>query len=288
MHCICRYPSSGVPNLTFQTLVKRSFGQHWGASIWQTLHFWCLAASPGWSAEAAKGAWMITRTCHHGSYILFWHHSSCKFWNCESLAALHVFWKSNKICVIGTPIGSMSFCRILAFSKSSDPAWMSTSNTVSFLTVSKIFWVAYLIYLKLAWYPFMHTAAGSCFKLAGTSCWMRTLLLHIITVLFLNVLMECCTEFFPKSSHTPLIILKSVNITNFFKRVRLLINLQGFNRDHHVLATSCQKTCLVLLGSWVYLRRGNTVDGMKVEHSLGEGLWVPVMVSMTASLLSYD
>lgn len=56
--------------------------------------------------------------------------------------------------------------------------------------------------------------------------------MHIITVLFLNVLMECYAEFFPESSHTPLIILKSANITDFFKSVRLLINLQGFNRDH--------------------------------------------------------
>lgn len=33
---------------------------------------------------------------------------------------------------------------------------------------------------------------------------------------------------------------------------------------------------------------GNTVDGVKVEQSLGEGSWVPVMVSATATLLSYD
>jgi hypothetical protein len=36
-----------------------------------------------------------------------------------------------------------------------------------------------------------------------------------------------------------------------------------------------------------FIHSGNTVDGVKVEHSLGEGSWVPVLVSTTTSLRFY-
>jgi hypothetical protein len=35
-------------------------------------------------------------------------------------------------------------------------------------------------------------------------------------------------------------------------------------------------------------RCGNTVDGAKVEHTLGAGSWVPVLVSKTVSPSFYD
>jgi hypothetical protein len=36
-----------------------------------------------------------------------------------------------------------------------------------------------------------------------------------------------------------------------------------------------------------FIYSGSTVDGVKVEHSLGEGSWVPVLVSTTTSLRFY-
>jgi len=44
-------------------------------------------------------------------------------------------------------------------------------------------------------------------------------------------------------------------------------------------------TNIVRAREYIY-KSGNTVDGMKVEEMLGEGSWVPVLVSVNRSLFS--
>jgi hypothetical protein len=43
-------------------------------------------------------------------------------------------------------------------------------------------------------------------------------------------------------------------------------------------------TRIVKARDFIY-KNGNTVDGVKIQHTLGEGSWVPTMVSETAFLI---
>lgn len=44
-------------------------------------------------------------------------------------------------------------------------------------------------------------------------------------------------------------------------------------------------TNIIKAQEYIY-KSGNTIDGMKVEEMLGEGLWVPILVSVNSPLFS--
>jgi hypothetical protein len=150
---------------------------------------------------------------------------------------------------------------------------------------------------------------------AGKSCLTRTFFTHIAMVLSSNVLMECCGEYFHEFLRIQLIILKSkffVGCSTTFNCLsiyRVLIatikdmglcpcprcftlkgsfSSLGLLRDMKSRITNLRVYVIAkVLKAREFISSGSTVGGAKVEHSLGEGSWVPVLVSAAASFLPF-
>jgi hypothetical protein len=176
----------------------------------------------------------------------------------------------------------------------------------SSLTVWKMFWASYFAYQKLVWRHFRHTAAGSCSMRAGTYCWTRTFFMPIAMVLSSNVLMVCYGESFLKFLHTPLIIPKSVSlpecqttlIAHHSNRVLIAtikdmglcpcpqclipkksFSFLGLAEDMNSQMTNSRVYVMAkVMKAREFISSGSTVNGAKVNDSLGEGSRVPVLV----------
>jgi hypothetical protein len=147
---------------------------------------------------------------------------------------------------------------------------------------------------------------------AGKSCWTKIFFMPIGMESSSNVLMGCCGESFPEFLRIQPIIPKSASFTDYstvsnrssIYRVLIatikdmglcpcprcftpksLFNSLGLVRDMKNRITNLRVYITAkVLKAREFMSAGSTVNGAKVEHSLGEGSWVPVLVSTTTSL----
>jgi hypothetical protein len=141
---------------------------------------------------------------------------------------------------------------------------------------------------------------------AGTYCWTRTFFTPIAMVLSSNVLMVCYGESFLEFLHTPLIIPKSASlpecqttlIAHHSNRVLIAtikdmglcpspqclilkksFSFLGLVEDMNSRMTNSRVYIMAkVMKAREFISSGSTVDGTKVDDSLGEGSWVPVLV----------
>jgi hypothetical protein len=183
---------------------------------------------------------------------------------------------------------------------------------LSFRIVSRMSLAAYLGYRKVAWQPFRRIVDESYSTNVGTFYWMRTFFMHIAMELCSSVRMEYLEGCFHESSLTRPIIQKSallsylffiqILITNHFRVLIATIkdmgscpcprclmpkasfNLLGLFRDMRDRLMNLRTYCLpkVIKAREFIYTWGNTVDGSRVQATLGEGSWVPTVVRIVS------
>jgi hypothetical protein len=167
---------------------------------------------------------------------------------------------------------------------------------------------AYHEYRKAVWQRFMRIAAETYFTRVGNIYLMQNSFMHTVMESCSSAQMEYLEEYFRASSLTQPITQKSALIFFSFslctnQHFRVLIatikdmgscpcprclmpkasfDLVGLFRDMQDRVTNLRTYCLenVMKARGFIYKSGNTVNGSKVQTTVGEGSWVPTVVSV--------